>query len=69
MWSKRLCISGILHIQLPRMNESPMYGAEISLASSEDVGMGVILGGVNNHIKAFMLHPPKDQRGLFIEGP
>ena len=43
--------------------------SEISLESSKDVGVGAILGGVNNHIKAFMLHPLKDQRGLLIEDP
>ena len=42
---------------------------DISLESSEDVGMGAILGRANNHIKAFMLHPLKDQRGQLIEGP
>ena len=41
---------------------------EISLESSEDVGVGAILGGVNNNIKAFMLYPLKDQRGLLTEG-
>ena len=35
----------------------------------KDVGVGTILGGVNNHIKAFMLHPLKDQRDLLTEGP
>ena len=35
----------------------------------EDVGVGAILGGVNNHIKAFIFYPIKDQRGLLIEGP
>ena len=39
------------------------------LESSEDVGVGTILGGVNNHIKAVMLHPLKDQRCPLIEGP
>ena len=39
------------------------------LEYSEDVGVSAILGGVNNHIKAFMLHPLKDLRGLLIEGP
>ena len=39
----------------------------IQLGSSEDIGVGTILGGVNNHIKAFMLHPLKDQRGLLIK--
>ena len=43
--------------------------SEISLESSEDVGVGVILGGVNNNIRAFMLHPLKDQRGLLNEDP
>ena len=33
------------------------------------IGVGQILGGVNNHIKAFMLHPFKYQRALLIEGP
>ena len=41
---------------------------ENSLDSSEDVGEGAILGGVNNYTKAFMLHPLKDQRGLLVEG-
>ena len=45
------------------------YRAEISLESSENVGVGAILGGVNNHIKAFMLYPLKDQRCLLTEGP
>ena len=40
---------------------------EISLESSEDVGVGAILGGVYNHINAFMLHPLKDQSSLLIE--
>ena len=48
-----------------RWRDVPVYAtlAEIFLESSEDVGVGVILGGVNNHFKAFMLHPVKDQRG------
>ena len=48
-----------------------MHIPDISLESSEDVGVvvGAILGGVNNHIKACMLHPLKDQRGLLIEYP
>ena len=29
-----------------------VYVPEISLEFSEDVGVGAILGGVNNHIKA-----------------
>ena len=41
----------------------------VSLESSEDVGGECGLGGVNNHIKAFMPHPLKDQSGLLIEGP
>ena len=35
---------------------------ELSQESSLDVGVGVVLGGVNNYIKGFMLHPHKDQR-------
>ena len=42
--------------------------SEISLESSEDVGVGVVLGGVNNHIKECMLYPLKDQRVLPISG-
>ena len=41
---------------------------EISLESSEDVGVGTILGGVTNNIEASMLHLLKDQRDLLIEG-
>ena len=33
--------------------------SEISLVSSKDVGMGAILGGVNNHIKALTPHQLK----------
>ena len=36
--------------------------SEISPQFSEDIGVGVVLGGVTNHIKAFILHPLKDQR-------
>ena len=43
--------------------------SEISLESSEDIGVGTILGGVINHIKASMLHLLKDQRDLLVEGP
>ena len=47
-----------------------VWHAEISLEFSEDdVGVGAILGGVNSHIKAFVVHPLKDQRSLLIEGP
>ena len=38
--------------------------SEISLESFEDVGVGAILGGVNNHIKALMLHPLKKIKGV-----
>ena len=41
-------------------------GVEISLESSKDIGVGMILGGVSNHSNAFMLHPLEDQRGLLI---
>ena len=60
-WIQRyyiLCILCVKHII-----------SEISLESSEDVGMVAILGGVNSHIKAFVVHPLKDQRSLLIEGP
>ena len=33
----------------------------------EDVGVGEIMGGVTNHIKASMLHLLKDQRDLLTE--
>ena len=32
-------------------------------------GSGSDVGGVTNHIKAYILHLLKDQRDLFIEGP
>ena len=35
---------------------------EIFLEPSEDIRVGVILGGVNNHIKVSMLHPLKYQK-------
>ena len=36
---------------------------------SEDIGVGVILEGIDNHIKAFMLHPFIDPRGVLNEDP
>ena len=50
-----------LHCNVRKMMHIP---TEMSLQSSEGVGVGAILGGVNNHIKEFMLHPLKDQRSL-----
>ena len=52
-------------IQVARLHKGDYA---ISLESSEDVGVGTILGGVDSHIKVFMLHPLKDQSGLFIKG-
>ena len=43
--------------------------SKISLESSEDIGLGAILGGVNNHLKSIMVHLLNDQRCLLIEGP
>ena len=42
---------------------------KISIEFTEDVGVGCILGGVANHIKVFMPHLLKDERGLLAEGP
>ena len=39
----------------------------ISIESSENVGVGATLGGVDNHIKTFMLHPLKDQRVCLLK--
>ena len=50
-----------LHCNVRKMMHIP---TEMSLESSKDLGVGAILGRANNHIKAFMLHPLKDQKSL-----
>ena len=42
--------------------------AQLSLESSDDIGVDATLGEVNNNIKMLTLHPLKDQRGLLIKG-
>ena len=46
-----------------------LSNTEISLESSEDIGVGMIFGWLINHSIAFILHPLKDQRGLLNEDP
>ena len=46
--------------------EAPVMSTTTEISLRRRKG-GCDLGGVNNHIKAFMLHLLKDQRDLLIE--
>ena len=65
---RSLIVTSLLHAIFHLDTFAPSYlpDPEISL---EYIGVGAILGEVKNHIKAFMLHPVKDQSGLLIEDP